>query len=315
MVRRYSLARDHWGYYNGSDTQTSLLPNNIISGIDGNSFNGGANRSPNVTKMDAWVLTGITYPTRGRTEFNYEPHLDPNDNVTPIGGLRIQSIRRYNSGTNTPAYESTYNYLQGIYFPGLITSTQSNYVYDLMPLWTGPPPTNVTGGNNTYSGGYTGGGENGWEPCDAGEMYSSSILAPMSTSQGNHIAYNLVDVTDENEGFSRFQYNNFVPFNTLTHFYHPFPPPSIKVGSGELRATTYYDISNTPVASESVTFDLIEGLESIPAIKIQTYNSYCGSQHFSDHSLKHTYTIDISRIRRTTEISTKDGVSVTTNNF
>ena len=292
MVRRYSLGRDHWGYYNGHDQQTSLLPNGMVSTIDGNVFNGGGNRTPHTSKMKAWILTDITYPTGGRVHFDYEPHLDPDDGTTVIGGLRIRSVERYDAGAQTPTYQSTFNYLQGTYFPGLFTSVGKDYVYRVNPD--------------------QGRSENIFAPCTGDEMYASARIAPMSTSQGSHITYSLVEVTDENEGVTRYQYNNFVPHNTISNFYHPFVPSAQVVGSGELRATTQYDSSNTAVANSSVIFDLDDDQEYITAAKVQVYTYRCGLPVASDHSLKHSYTIDVSRLRRITEVVTQDGVTDTT---
>ena len=260
--------------------------------------------------MKAWILTDITYPTGGRVHFDYEPHLDPDDGQTVIGGLRIRAIERYDAGASSPAYLSRFQYVQGIYFPGLLTSVGTDYVYKVTPFWA-PPILNQGSGGGT-SQGYSYSGENGYEPCDAGEMFSSAIIAPMSTSQGNHIGYSVVDVVDENEGSTRYQYNNFVPLNTLSHFYHPFPPASIQVGSGALRNTTVYSSSNTAVSSEAVTFDLDDDQEIITAIKVQNYYNRCGDHIIDDHSLKHTYTLSVSRLRRVMEVATRDGVSTTT---
>lgn len=296
LGRRYSLGRDHWGYYNGHNTQESLLPNGIVSTIDLNTFNGGANREPHAINMKAWILSDITYPTGGRVHFDYEPHVDPGDGVTIIGGLRIRTVQRFDSGSITPAYQSTYNYLAGTYFPGLISSVGKGYVYKINPI--------------------QGAGENGYEPCWGDEMFSSTRIAPMSTSQGSHITYSQVEVVDEHEGATLYEYYNFVPHNTISNFYHPFVPVAQVIGSGELHASTDYDDSNTPVSENTTIFDLDDDREYITALKMNVYEWRCGggTSGATDHSLKHTYTIDISRLRRTMEISTTDGVSITTNN-
>ena len=45
--------------------------------------------------MKRGMLTAITYPTGGRTEFSYEAHryLDESNTVQLAGGLRIRQIR------------------------------------------------------------------------------------------------------------------------------------------------------------------------------------------------------------------------------
>ena len=64
-----SNAQDHWGFYNGATSNSSLIPTapNPLGGI----FSG-ADRDPDVDYMDAGALTKITYPTGGYTEFTWE---------------------------------------------------------------------------------------------------------------------------------------------------------------------------------------------------------------------------------------------------
>ncbi len=67
---RYSAAQDYWGYYNGSDSNSDLIPSYYLP----NSSNliAGANRSVNPTKSDFGIIKKITYPTGGYTEFDFE---------------------------------------------------------------------------------------------------------------------------------------------------------------------------------------------------------------------------------------------------
>jgi hypothetical protein len=82
-----SFAQDHWGYYNGVNTNTTLLPTYPInltpvycytlnpfcacSTTTGNSFNG-ADRKCYPNYVQAGVLEKIEYPTGGNVQFNYE---------------------------------------------------------------------------------------------------------------------------------------------------------------------------------------------------------------------------------------------------
>ncbi len=71
---RGSRAQDWWGFYNGQNFNTSLIPTETIL-VDGYQYNvGGGNREPSQNHMGAATLSKITYPTGGYTEFNYEPH-------------------------------------------------------------------------------------------------------------------------------------------------------------------------------------------------------------------------------------------------
>jgi hypothetical protein len=66
--RTASFAMDFWGYYNGQDTNSTLIP-------PGTSANGnpypGSNRNSIFSFMKAGALTRITYPTGGFTNFTY----------------------------------------------------------------------------------------------------------------------------------------------------------------------------------------------------------------------------------------------------
>lgn len=79
----FSYAQDHYGYYNGATGNTSLLPKVYVTNpytlSNTNGFfpplhDWGNNRTPNGTYLQAMVLTGITYPTKGTSLFTYEPN-------------------------------------------------------------------------------------------------------------------------------------------------------------------------------------------------------------------------------------------------
>ena len=91
-----SLAIDHWGYYNGVTTNTTLFP--AVSNPAFGSLSG-ANRNPDSTNdiryMRAGSLHKITYPSGGSTTFTYEAN-DYYDSLQSenkrAGGLRIKQI-------------------------------------------------------------------------------------------------------------------------------------------------------------------------------------------------------------------------------
>jgi hypothetical protein len=73
FYNKYSKSVDYWGYYNGS-ANTRLLPQLVVQ--DYQRFLEGADRQPDQSQVYAkqGVLQAITYPTGGRTVFNYELH-------------------------------------------------------------------------------------------------------------------------------------------------------------------------------------------------------------------------------------------------
>ncbi|MCT4647724.1 MAG: BACON domain-containing protein [Carboxylicivirga sp.] len=76
----YSLAQDHWGYFNGAYGNENGYYKFIPSKSYLETYNSinyqyeGANRQPKFPEMKAWTLEKIKYPTGGYTEFEYEPH-------------------------------------------------------------------------------------------------------------------------------------------------------------------------------------------------------------------------------------------------
>jgi YD repeat-containing protein len=70
---RDSYAQDFWGYYNGMDQNTTLIPYN--DQLDpSNSVNYlfvGANRQPDLNYAQIATLSSITYPTGGSTHYTY----------------------------------------------------------------------------------------------------------------------------------------------------------------------------------------------------------------------------------------------------
>lgn len=81
-----NFAQDVWGYYNGKIGNTTLLKKqNIYDASYGLYTIGGADRSSDASYMQAGILTGIHYPTKGYTQFTFEPNLYPgsvNNTVT-----------------------------------------------------------------------------------------------------------------------------------------------------------------------------------------------------------------------------------------
>lgn len=71
-----SYSQDFWGYYNGVSNEKEMCasPKYSLEGnvVKNNEYLGDANRFASETHSKAGVLTGITYPTGGHTDFEYE---------------------------------------------------------------------------------------------------------------------------------------------------------------------------------------------------------------------------------------------------
>lgn len=96
MPPRLSKDRDYWGFYNGPNGNTSLIPASIPGRP--NFYPGGGNRKPDFTSTKAGVLQKIIYPTGGYTVLDYESNEK---------GLEIP-IQEVVSGVSTASAEYGY---------------------------------------------------------------------------------------------------------------------------------------------------------------------------------------------------------------
>jgi YD repeat-containing protein len=69
LPSRISMAQDHWGYFNGATSNTTLLPPSTL--FTPESYSSGQ-REPNSSYMIAEILSKISYPTGGTTTFTFE---------------------------------------------------------------------------------------------------------------------------------------------------------------------------------------------------------------------------------------------------
>ncbi|AUD02684.1 RHS repeat domain-containing protein [Spirosoma pollinicola] len=119
-----SLAKDFWGYFNGQITNNTLIASKPFTyypsasvPIAATILIGDATRTANETLMQAGILTGISYPTGGLTQFDYQAHRYLDNTVTPAiqvlaGGLRVWQVRSY-TGPGNLATTRRYTYGAG----------------------------------------------------------------------------------------------------------------------------------------------------------------------------------------------------------
>ncbi len=72
LPHKKSYAQDHWGYYNGANNNTTLIPEIHLPNFDYSLGDGAANREPSATSVKAGMLEQITWPTGGWTRFDWE---------------------------------------------------------------------------------------------------------------------------------------------------------------------------------------------------------------------------------------------------
>ena len=106
-----AFAQDYWGFYNGqSNNQKLLLWDTDYAQTQAPSLSFGANRSGNFNYAIAGTLKKIKYPTRGHTDFVFEPaEKFQNGNIVHAGGIRVKSIINYAENTRTTRKDYEYN--------------------------------------------------------------------------------------------------------------------------------------------------------------------------------------------------------------
>ena len=96
-------AIDYWGYYNGKEENTDMVPRQEISlmvqgsGDTQYAIIGGADREPNLSCAKTYTLKSITYPTGATDQLEYGLNKYKSDGVVKeAGGLRIEKITTLN---------------------------------------------------------------------------------------------------------------------------------------------------------------------------------------------------------------------------
>lgn len=124
VPRRLTLAQDHWGFYNGKDENTTLVPsheNGFISVA-------GADRDPSWPAMQAGTLSSIQYPTGGRTLYTYEPNTAVV--ATNCGFADESLIYNVQAGMSNENSET-------VFYPDLTPSTRMAFVFELQAYGQG----------------------------------------------------------------------------------------------------------------------------------------------------------------------------------
>lgn len=113
LPKYYTKGIDHWGFWNGKDTNTTLLAYDTYNSTTGDYTLNNTVRDPNISLYNVGLLSKITYPTSGYTTFEYEPQyygkrIERNsgsaflptltNNSGYIGGARIK--RQYDYSEN-----------------------------------------------------------------------------------------------------------------------------------------------------------------------------------------------------------------------
>ncbi|WP_423147013.1 hypothetical protein, partial [Rubrolithibacter danxiaensis] len=179
LPRRISTYQDTWGYFNAKGKPT-LINAFILCGTTSDSF------EPNPYTIQAGLLKTITYPVGARTEFTYGLH-NPK-----AAGLRIEKITTNDGLGNIKTKE--YLYENGVVF--------SNPVYVMDIYWNqsmqvAGHPVSFFPKPDAFFG----------DPAPKFEIFSSSSVIPMQTTQGNSIGYQIVREKESGNGETLYLYD------------------------------------------------------------------------------------------------------------
>lgn len=178
-------AVDHWGYYNGHPYDTSIRQNFIHQ------------RDPSIIHSQYGLLDEITYPTGGKTKFEYEQNtfskcmsqdrLSIIDTIGYAGGVRIHHITDY-ADTD-----------------GIVVARRRTFRYTF-------PGTDLSSGELFATPRYA---WNRWQafPVENSSTvvvseFRSASLIPLSNYFGPHIGYSCVEEAEDDGAFKRHWFQN-----------------------------------------------------------------------------------------------------------
>ncbi len=114
---RKSFAQDNWGYYNGQNSNSSLIPSSYVMTGNGPMQLNGANRKANFEFTKFGVLNKVIYPTGGFTTFEFEQNDTKNPQMQPEAQLRGVLLEGDHNGGVQTYYEQEFviNYPPNFY--------------------------------------------------------------------------------------------------------------------------------------------------------------------------------------------------------
>ncbi len=144
LPAKSSFARDHWGYWNGKTQNTSLIPGftssnstNIAAFYLGKM---GTERSADPAYTGLFMLKSITYPTKGRTEFEFESNTYDIKKSSENDKSFFEAYPETGTGTASAMYVFNRTGL----FPDDNGTVPQQYILNLNDLYLGPNETTST---------------------------------------------------------------------------------------------------------------------------------------------------------------------------
>jgi hypothetical protein len=125
VPRKISYAQDHWGFYNGANNLTTLIPAYRKYTLAGIEDIAGANRDSKWPEMRGGSLKKINYPTGGSAEFEFESNTSWVSYPSYNKVSRLYFSMGYD-GNNTPVTQS-YTFTNNPYRITLTNTAQGGY--------------------------------------------------------------------------------------------------------------------------------------------------------------------------------------------
>ncbi|NDV58066.1 DUF6443 domain-containing protein [Bacteroides sp. 519] len=285
---RESYAQDVWGFYNGAISNENLLPTihyypnlrlseqytflTLPNNYEKKSTIIRADRLPNPEAVTTGMLTKITYPTGGYTEYEYESNnFLYKDTVYKGGGVRIKSIKKYHD-SSTLLMQKHYEYSNGkilnlpILSHNLYPFEKSLGIFHKSQSEVGK----VNGGFVCY------------ESVTIKDGNGSMINGKTEYSYSCPGTYGIEKDYSEGEMYevSKSRYVPYKNFQDSINFY-PYPPNiNYDWARGLLLSEKYYDVENNPLKEISY--------------KYKNYFPQGTSKPIVVYGLKLVYTQDVS---------------------
>jgi hypothetical protein len=272
-----SYKTDHFGYYNGRNPYINTTNFTYYINLDSALFT--QSKEPDTAYLQAEMLRKITYPTRGYTILEYEPHVyssyvttwpfgvqaNPSNTNKITGGLRIKKVTGYD-GTGQVSTQKQYFYRKDYRNNGTISSGVLAYSPIYVENYSGPVvPPGRKSGSPYYNGSMT------------YHRWSSNPIFPMGFTRGGHVTYSEVAEMDANGGFTVHKYKNYDNgFNDQQPLNYVSDNTAIKQFWKEDEGTSM-DLERGQLLSE----EMYDSAKAIKARKILKYND--DPNRFSRH--------------------------------
>lgn len=198
---------DHWGYWNEQRSRFSETAHDLI-----------ARKGSHPTYIKAETLKSITYPTGGKSEFNYEMHTYSqavSSTLTSIkvkagmdGGLRVAEIKTYGQDNQL---ERTKKYYYAKSFPkdGSIPFSEDSGILKSEPVYeiyftTTDQPKLVTPSGKAKNNGPA------WMALRNSGGYTAQPTNDMTPTVGySSVFEETLDASGKSQGYIHYQYSNY----------------------------------------------------------------------------------------------------------